>query len=182
MSTSPCRSTIFADRSANRSDPLSYLAALTGNSISLLSSLVPLETLTNLRYLSLNDNPVRKENHYREFAIWKVAKGQLHVLDFQRVKDAERELATELFLTPAPDRQPNALAATLSSSTSTNANGGSKTFVPGQEAGFKSASRSITDEDKEKIRAAILKAESSEEIQRLEKMLAEGIVPTDRDL
>lgn len=139
---------------------------------------MPLESCTNLRYLSLGGNPVCNEEHYRPFALWKVAGGQLHVLDFQRVKDAERAEAKDLFLTAAPDRQPNALAATLCASTASTSVGA----VDGEKAGGAKSSRTMTAEDKEKVKKAILAADSTEEIRRLEKMLASGVVPSDHDL
>jgi U2 small nuclear ribonucleoprotein A' len=159
--------------------PCSPSPALTGNSITLLSSLVPLESCTNLRYLSLGGNPVCNEEHYRSFALWKVAGGQLHVLDFQRVKDAERVAAKDLFLTAGPDRQPNALAATLCASTASTSVGA----VDGEKAaGGAKGGRQMTAEDKEKVKKAILAADSTDEMRRLEKMLASGVVPGDHDL
>lgn len=154
--------------------------ALTGNSITVLSQLVPLATCTALRYLSLQGNPVRNEEHYRPFALWKVAGGNLHVLDFQRVKDAERANAQDLFLTDAPDRQPNALAATLSASTASSSTAAAAAGGEGDRAG--KAGRQMTADDKLKVKQAILAAETTDEVRRLEKMLAEGVVPTDRDL
>ena len=50
-----------------------WQAVLTDNLISSLATLLPLETLTHLRHLSLKGNPVTEHEHYEPFVIFKVS-------------------------------------------------------------------------------------------------------------
>ncbi|KAJ1994722.1 U2 snRNP complex subunit [Dimargaris cristalligena] len=68
---------------------------LTKNLISHLVDLEPLRGLPYLQYLSLLDNPVTKEKHYRSWVIWRLP--SVRVLDFQRIKQKERQDAAKLF-------------------------------------------------------------------------------------
>ncbi|CED84999.1 U2-associated snRNP A' protein [Phaffia rhodozyma] len=157
---------------------------LTGNSITSLSALVPLENCKSLRYLHLGGNPVKNEQYYREFCIWKVAAGQLHVLDYTRIKDQERTTAKELFLTPPPHSQPNSLATSLLTSSKAASSSASAPVTKSGPAGVQNGQkgRLMSEEDREKVKQAILKAESTEEVRSLERMLAEGHVPEGKDL
>ncbi|KAL7410152.1 leucine-rich repeat-domain-containing protein [Mrakia frigida] len=146
---------------------------LTSNNITSLSSLVALENCSNLRYLNLGDNPVKNLEHYREFVIWKVAKGSLHTLDYQRIKDVERTTAASLFLTPPPTSQPTALALALLAPPTHN---GSSAAAASKEK-EKKAGRLMTQEEREKIKRAVMKAENVDEVRRLERMLREGWIP-----
>ena len=58
---------------------------LNNNQLSELGDLVPLENLTQLKLLSLLDNPVIHKKHYRDFVIHKCPR--VRVLDFQRVTE-----------------------------------------------------------------------------------------------
>jgi len=57
--------------------------------------LEPLRTLPRLLRLSLLGNPVTKKENYRLYVIWLCPR--LKVLDFKKVKPAERERANQLF-------------------------------------------------------------------------------------
>lgn len=73
---------------------------LSGNKISSLAELCPLGNLKYLERLSLIDNPVAKEAHYRFFVIHVLgAAPTFRYLDFQRITDEERKQTKEFFLT-----------------------------------------------------------------------------------
>lgn len=102
-----------------------------------------------------------------------VASGNLHVLDFRRIKDTERSTATSLFLTAPPASQPTALALSILESSPVVA------APAASSAGevTKKAGRLMGEDEKQKIREAIARAGSVEEVRALERMLAEGFVP-----
>ncbi|WVN88009.1 uncharacterized protein L203_103207 [Cryptococcus depauperatus CBS 7841] len=103
---------------------------LTNNAITSLAALSPLADLIALRHLCLRGNPVTHQEHYKDFVVWKMAKGNLHTLDFERIKDATREKARKL-LTDAETSLPNSLAHQLSiPSTSTMPSSTIKTLPP----------------------------------------------------
>jgi len=90
-------------------------------------------------------------------------------LDFSKVRDIERKKAKELFGTV---EEPTELANQISSNKS-------KGFVvPSYANGADSGKERIyTDEEKKRMRAAILNASSLAEMARLEKDFAEGRIP-----
>ncbi|KAH8120656.1 L domain-like protein [Phellopilus nigrolimitatus] len=147
---------------------------LTNNNISELGDLEPLKELTSLKYLSLLGNPVKEKKWYREWIIFRIP--SLRVLDFQRIRDKERQAAKSLFVTP--DGLLTALASTLSTTVSSNT---TKAPVHADEPKAASANvkagRLMTDEEKARVRAAIAAAGSAEEVQKLERSLREGWVP-----
>ncbi|PPQ66123.1 hypothetical protein CVT26_010924 [Gymnopilus dilepis] len=147
---------------------------LTNNNIAELGDLEPLKELKHLKYISLIGNPVREKKWYREWLAWRIP--GLRVLDFQRIRDKERAHAKSLFVTA--DGLPTALATTISTTISTHAPKAALTIdepkaapVPGR------AGRLMSKEDQEKVKAAIAKATSIEEVRRLERSLREGYLP-----
>lgn len=68
---------------------------LTNNYIQDLKDLDPLATLNNLKVLSLMNNPVAAKENYRYYVIHKLP--NLRLLDFNKVRRAEREQAVALF-------------------------------------------------------------------------------------
>ncbi|KAG8769343.1 U2 snRNP complex subunit [Ceratobasidium sp. 428] len=153
---------------------------LTNNAIVELADLSPLGTLKHLEFLSLLGNPVREKKNYREWVVWKCS-GSLRVLDFQRIKDKERKTAKTLFVTA--EGLPTALATSIQEAASAQPAG--LTFTPGgdevnddrpgQKAG--AAGRLMTAEERARVREAIARAGSAEEIKRLERALRDGYVP-----
>ncbi|KAH8835921.1 leucine-rich repeat-domain-containing protein [Flagelloscypha sp. PMI_526] len=127
---------------------------LTNNNFTELGDLEPLKELRFLQYLSLLGNPVREKKWYREWLVHRLP--ALRVLDFQRIRDKQRAL----FLTA--DNLPTALANTLSST------------VP-KQAQPALKGRLMSKEDAERVKAAIAKASSIDEIRRLELSLREGL-------
>lgn len=128
-----------------------------------------------LQYVTLIGNPVTRKKHYREFMIWKCK--SVRVLDFQRIKDRERQLAKQLMETA--DGRPSALAVSLSSSgkanNEVNSNGMKKTFEVGSTiAQDGAAGRKMTAEERRAIEEAIERSTSLEEIKKLEDRLRLG--------
>ncbi|KAG8440739.1 hypothetical protein GDO86_006469 [Hymenochirus boettgeri] len=68
---------------------------LTNNSIMELGDLDSLASCKHLSYLCLLRNPVINKRHYRMYIIYKIP--QVRVLDFQKVKEVEREEAANMF-------------------------------------------------------------------------------------
>ncbi|KAF8971431.1 leucine-rich repeat-domain-containing protein [Flammula alnicola] len=147
---------------------------LTNNTISELGDLEPLKELRHLTYISLLGNPVSEKKWYREWLAWRIP--GLRVLDFQRIRDKERDHAKSLFVTP--EGLPTALATTISTTVSAHS---TKTVLtidePKAAQTAVKAGRLMSKEDQEKVRAAIAKATSIEEVRKLERSLREGHLP-----
>lgn len=151
---------------------------LTNNAVSELGDLVPLGDLKQLEFLSLVGNPVREKKYYREWIIFNCK--SLRVLDYQRILDKERKSAKTLFLTP--DSLPTALATSLTAAKAAPTKAATTTEEEpsgpsGAALGGGKAGRLMTAEERERVKAAILKATSAEDVRRLEKTLREGWVP-----
>ncbi|KAG6866865.1 hypothetical protein C0991_008801 [Blastosporella zonata] len=172
---------------------------LTNNNVTELGDLEPLKELRHLKYISLLGNPVREKKWYREWLAWRLP--GLRVLDFQRIRDkvrspapspavfrtqkahrispaipAERKAGKALFLTP--DGLPTALATAIQTTVTTQATKAlltsdePKPAMPSGKAG-----RLMSKEDQERVKAAIAKATSVEDIRKLERSLREGYMP-----
>ncbi|KAG5654035.1 hypothetical protein H0H81_008051 [Sphagnurus paluster] len=147
---------------------------LTNNNIAELGDLEPLKELKHLKYISLLGNPVREKKWYREWLAWRIP--GLRVLDFQRIRDKERQHAKALFLTA--DNLPTALATTISTTVTTQSTKAVLTSdepKPAMQPG--KAGRLMSKEDQEKVKAAIAQATSIEDIRKLERSLREGYMP-----
>jgi len=150
----------------------------TNNAFAELGDLEVLGKCRHLEYLSLLGCPVREKKWYRSWVIH-VCKS-LRVLDFERIKEKERKQAATLFLTP--DKLPTSLSTTLSATRTTaeaakagsgiDTTGVAKTFVPG------ASGRLMTADEKNRIRDALAKASSAEEVRKLEQELREGWIPS----
>lgn len=133
---------------------------LTNNKLTNLADLEPLQTLPRLKYLSLLDNPVTKQPGYRLFVISRCK--NLKILDFQKVKLAERKEAEQQFGGKAAPAPVNIQKAQ-------------------QEAGeqpAQGAKKGPTPEQIMAIKSAIASAATLDEVKRLEEALASGVVPT----
>ncbi|KAI0359077.1 L domain-like protein [Trametes cingulata] len=147
---------------------------LTNNNIAELGDLEPLKDVKSLQYLSLLGNPVREKKWYREWLAWRIP--NLRVLDFQRIREKERQAARALFLTA--DNLPTQLATTLSQTVSTHSSKPPVTTdEPKPVVQHGKAGRLMSKEEADKVREAIARATSVEEIRRLERMLREGFLP-----
>eukprot|EP00611_Tribonema_gayanum_P023767 TRINITY_DN5077_c1_g1_i1.p1 TRINITY_DN5077_c1_g1~~TRINITY_DN5077_c1_g1_i1.p1 ORF type:complete len:251 (+),score=121.96 TRINITY_DN5077_c1_g1_i1:157-909(+) len=134
---------------------------LTNNHISVLSELDPLGYCQQLTMLSLLENPVTRAQHYRLYVIHKIP--SLKALDFCKVKKEERARAERLFQSAAGRAMEEDIALQA------------KTFVPGG-----AARAPLTPAQRTQVIAMIQRAMTTEEIDRLERMLEAGIYPAER--
>lgn len=114
---------------------------------------------------------INTSQHYRTYLIWLCP--SLRFLDYQRVREVEREQAKELFGT---HDAPTELAAKMRGVKS-------KTFDP-PAGGAKSAAGAgkamrtqLTDTEKKRVQDLIKNARSLAEIAKIEKDLAKGRIP-----
>ncbi|ERS97781.1 hypothetical protein HMPREF1624_05952 [Sporothrix schenckii ATCC 58251] len=152
--------------------------ALASNQLAELSDLDPLARLGRLTHLVLLDNPVTKREKYRYWVIWRCP--TVRFLDFQKVKDAERRKAEELFGTHI---LPTELARKImgvkskqfdvvSGLNRTGATNGTSDAAPSKLSRIK-----LSDAERKRLQERIRTATSLDEIARLEKELQEGRVP-----
>lgn len=145
---------------------------LTNNGLRNLADCDGLSACPRLEMLSLMDNPVSTKENYRLYVIYKCK--ALKVLDFQKVKPAERELAMKTF--GADD----------------GAAARAKTFTPGEVPGETAAEEEEKKKDQKPsgptpeqmmaLKVAIANAETLDEVARLENALATGVLPSDLQL
>ncbi len=143
---------------------------LTNNNV---ADLADVETaakgLNKVQSLSLLSNPVTAKPNYRLFTIHKFPR--LRVLDFKKVKQKERDEAKALFKTKAGKEQLKEIKKRA------------KTFVPGEELdkGGRPATNAsgLTAEQVRNIKAAIARATTLDEIERLNQMLRTGHIPNE---
>ncbi|XP_046744098.1 probable U2 small nuclear ribonucleoprotein A' [Diprion similis] len=135
---------------------------LTGNMIQELGDLDPLIPLKNLRNLCLLQNPVSAKPQYRQYIVYRLP--QLRLLDFRKIKPKEREAATLYFRSKKGKDMAREIAKKA------------KTFVANNGTLSKPPTNA---EERTKIREAITKASSLEEVQRLSKLLQAGQLPGD---
>ena len=134
---------------------------LTGNHLEELADLDPLSSLENLNSLSLLHNPVTAKTHYRLYLVYKLP--QLRLLDFRKIKLREKQEAKALF----KSQKGKELQKEISKR--------AKTFTPGQN--IVSTPKRLSDQEIRKIREAIAKASSLEEVERLQHLLQLGQIP-----
>ncbi|KAF8168249.1 leucine-rich repeat-domain-containing protein [Crassisporium funariophilum] len=164
----------YISPSIHLSVPNLHTLVLTNNSISELGDLEPLKELRHLTYVSLLGNPVQEKKWYREWLAWRIP--GLRVLDFQRIRDKERAQAKSLFRTA--EGLPTALATTISTTVSTHSTTTLLTIDEPKAASNPSkAGRLMSKEDQDRVKAAIAKATSIEEVRKLERSLREGYLP-----
>ncbi|KAG6366315.1 hypothetical protein INS49_000492 [Diaporthe citri] len=143
---------------------------LASNQMVELSDLDVLGKFARLTQLVLADNPVTKKEHYRYWVVWRCP--TVRFLDYQKVKQAEREKATELFGTA---EEPTELASKIKGIKSQTFN--VSTSNGEATAASKMKRLKLTDKEKQRLQERIKKASSLEEIIRLEKELEEGRLP-----
>ena len=138
---------------------LPYLNSLTltNNAVADFAQVAHLARLRRLEFLSLMGTPVARHRHYRDFVAW--ALPSVRVLDYKRISQRERAHARALM--EEDNGRPSALATELLQHT---------TAHEPQE----SAHRALTDAERADIAAAIDRAQSLDEIRRLEDRLRLG--------
>ena len=139
---------------------------LTNNKLGNLADVDGLGECSRLTMLSLVGNPVTSKENYRLYVIYKCK--ALKTLDFQKVKQHERQAALKTF-----SKDDGAAART-------------KTFTPGET--LQEAEEEVQEEKKPSgptpeqllaLQVAIANAETLEEVARLEEALASGVLPSD---
>ncbi|KAF4975394.1 hypothetical protein FZEAL_7803 [Fusarium zealandicum] len=142
---------------------------LSSNNLAELADLDALESFVRLTHLVLVDNPVSKKENYRYWVLWRCP--SVRFLDYEKVKEAEREQARELFGTA---EEPTALASKIMGIKTTNFS-----VSAGDSEGPSKLSRiKLTDAEKKRLQERIKKATSLQEIIALEKELNEGRLPS----
>jgi len=132
---------------------------LTNNHLKHLADIDVLAECKELHSLVLVDNDITKKRHYKNYCIYKLP--QLKYLDFQKIKTADRDAAKKAFAGKAGERLNAEIQA-------------ARTFVPGE--GMPGENR-LTEEQINEIKAAINKATTIDEVNRLEKALKAGQYP-----
>jgi len=143
---------------------------LINNQIQELGDLDPLGKFTKLEVLSLLGNPVTNKKHYRLYLIHRLP--HLRLLDFKKIKLKEREEAAKLF------------AGESGKKLATEIGVKSKTFTPGEELAAQQQQqhkRLLSAEEVDRIKVAITKARTLEEIERLQEILKSGSIPNQSD-
>ncbi|EMC91702.1 hypothetical protein BAUCODRAFT_98014 [Baudoinia panamericana UAMH 10762] len=154
----------------SKSIPNLHSLVLTQNNISELADLDPLQGFVKLTHVSLLENAVTGKEHYRYYVLWRAP--QIRYLDFQKVKDAERARAKELFGTyEAPTELARSIAAVrsknpLSYSAASVVNGVGK-----------SQRVKLTEKERKRFETLVKQAKSLAEVQKLEKAFSEGRLP-----
>ncbi|KAL9596771.1 MAG: hypothetical protein Q9219_005596 [cf. Caloplaca sp. 3 TL-2023] len=152
---------------------------LTSNNLAELADLDPLRNFPRLVHLSLLENPVTRKEHYRYWIVWRCP--TIRFLDYQKVKDAERTKASELFGTV---NEPSALASKIMGikSRTFDVPGASALGANGASSSDKNVRVKLTDTEKQRVENLIRNAKSLQEITRLEKELNEGRIPGGGDV
>jgi U2 small nuclear ribonucleoprotein A' len=142
---------------------------LTNNMISELSDIDCLTGFQKLTTLSLLFNPVSTKEHYRLYTIYKLP--SLRLLDFRKVKQAERDEAKALFKSKTGKKIRKVIEAeAVRRDEELNEEEEDVTAKP-------PAFQNQSEEQVRLIQEAIAKANSLEEIERLNALLRTGQVP-----
>ncbi|CAO1429057.1 unnamed protein product [Diamesa hyperborea] len=139
---------------------------LTGNNLQELSDVDPLAKLTKLTTLSLITNPITAKKYYREYVIYRLP--NLRLLDFKKIKEKERLEAVNLFKSKKGKEMQKEIAKKAKLIMATN---GSELLTK--------AKVQANPTDIQKIREAIQKANSLQEVERLTKMLQSGQISSE---
>ena len=144
---------------------------LTQNLIAELTDLEPLRDLKRLEILACTHTPAASNPYYRTWLIWRIK--SLRILDYKKIKRKEREAAEELFGT---FETPSPLASEILGIKS-------RTFDIATPSGMNGVGLGrITEDERKKIKLAIVNATSMAEVQKLEAMLLEGRIPDEKEL
>ncbi|KAK3067906.1 U2 snRNP complex subunit [Teratosphaeriaceae sp. CCFEE 6253] len=150
--------------------PNLHTLVLTQNNVAELADLDGLQGFGKLTHVSLAENPVASKENYRYWVLWRAP--QIRFLDFQKVKDAERDKAKELFGTfDAPTELAQSILAVRSSKPLSYAG------APAVNGTSKGQRLKITEQEKKRFEALVKNAKTLAEVQKLEKAFSEGRLP-----
>ncbi|XP_075166095.1 small nuclear ribonucleoprotein polypeptide A'-like U2A [Haematobia irritans] len=142
---------------------------LSGNNLQELGDLEPLSQLPHLETICLLMNPVSTKPYYREYMTYKFP--HLRLLDFRKIKQKDRKAAMEFFRS----RQGKELLKEVAKKTKQNAAAAAQAEGnPGKGGG---SGRFANPEDIRRIREAIKRASSLQEVERLSQILQSGHIP-----
>ncbi|KAJ2568658.1 U2 snRNP complex subunit [Coemansia sp. RSA 1694] len=139
---------------------------LSNNDIGDLVDLEPLRQFDCLEILSLVNNPVMSKKYARLWCIWRLSPS-LRVLDFERVKQNERDEAKRLF--EVKDGTPSDLANSILNVKS-SAPSAANTFEPGEGLDHAAAKEKTAEEIQKEQSIADLKAKIRDEMAQVEAM------------
>jgi len=138
---------------------------LTGNNLQELGDIDPLASCTRLTVLSLLTNPMASKKYYREYVIYKLP--HLRLLDFKKIKQNERLEATAFFKSKKGKEIQKEIQKKARLSLANSSESAMKPKVQANTA------------DIQKIRDAISRASSLQEVERLTKMLQSGQISSE---
>lgn len=154
----------------DQSMPLLDTLIMTNNNLQELADIEPLSTVKTLTMLSFLHNPVCAKPNYRLYVVHKFP--NLKVLDFKKVKKQERDAAEALYASKKGKDQMKDIAKKA------------KTFNVGAPLGGAPGANTkagnpagLSAEQIKGIKAAIARATTFDEIERLNHMLRSGQVP-----
>jgi len=133
---------------------------LTNNNLRELGDIDALTTCPRLEYLSLQGNPLTHLPKYRQYVIYKLK--TVRVLDYKRIRLADREAAKKLFKGEAGQRLKRELVKRSQ-----------KAAENGEEEAMEQAKKRPT-EEKKKIRELISGAKSLADVERVQQILQSG--------
>lgn len=125
------------------------------------------DKFTRLETLVLLGNPITEIENYRHFIIWLIP--NLKVLDFKKVKQAERNTSESMFGTNNDEF--NTLAQLMFSNENENIKLDGKS-----DRQVKNFVKKLSDEERQQLLKKLETATSIEEIERIENDLKEGMV------
>ncbi|ODV97220.1 hypothetical protein PACTADRAFT_48969 [Pachysolen tannophilus NRRL Y-2460] len=163
----------------NKSLPNLATLQLTSNYIKNFSQIEPLKNCINLQNLYLKDNPICDLEYYRLWIIWRIP--SLKILDFEKIKDKERNLAKKLF--GEDDNNNTELALKILSEDKVNKNSQSgadigigKVELAKEEKQLNNLVKKLTDEERKKLQQELINATSLVDIERIENALKNGYI------
>lgn len=143
---------------------------LANNNLGAFSAVAPLRQFHTLQTLLMVGNPIAREHHYRPFVIWLLP--SLRVLDCAKVKAAERSAACDLF-GPSFDQQTPAATALLHG----RADGAGADGAETKDVRLMSTTvKSLGAEEKAELVAQLERAQTMEEMERIQLALKNGYV------
>ncbi|VDM98341.1 unnamed protein product [Thelazia callipaeda] len=134
--------------------------ALTNNNLCELGDIDPLSTCKKLEYLTLIGNPLTHKPQYRSYVIYKVP--SVRVLDFKRIRLAERQQANRLFKGEKGKKLRDEVVKK------------SKNILDDEEERHL---ENLLEEDAKKIEGAISSASTLADVERLQAILQSGQIP-----
>nr|CDJ94558.1 U2 small nuclear ribonucleoprotein A [Haemonchus contortus] len=140
------------------------ILALTNNNITELGDIDPLANCKKLEYITFIGNPITHKTNYRAYIIYKLP--SVRVIDFKRIRLAEREAARKLFKGKKGQKARDAIKRSTAAPSET------------ENAELQRVNgATITAEDRAKIQSAIASARSLAEVEYLQSILASGRIP-----